>query len=388
MKVLFIVTEFDMGGITTACSNFANHLISRGDEVEILNMSGSKSKTPSLLDSKVKILYFDKKRQLWNTTSSTISSTKNIFKKLHYLFVGFKKKRLNKKGKWLQTIFKNFKLPSVYDVVIAYRQCAPTYYFALNCVNATNKIGFMHGDLNFMGDTSSWLSYLPKLDKVAYVSDAVKNGFIEKHPYLANNACTIYNMLDIGRINFLKNQQNPLNFSSDFINIATISRLDIEHKGVDRIPVICKNLKDLGFKNFRWFVVGGGKYKSYLEELSNKLGVNDILFFVGEQENPYAILKNAHFSVLTSKTESFGLVVLESLICSTPVISSYYPALTEIFEDGKYGFIAEQSIDSLVEKIKIFLEDKNKYLEIKNNCNSYNYSNDLSYNQFVSCLKR
>ena len=40
----------------------------------------------------------------------------------------------------------------------------------------------------------------------------------------------------------------------------------------------------------------------------------------------------ADASVSVSKSESFGLSVLESLVCGTPVIAGEYPALSEISE--------------------------------------------------------
>ena len=63
-------------------------------------------------------------------------------------------------------------------------------------------MAFVHGDLSFMGDISMWQPYLREFDKVAYVSDGVKHGFIKAFPELAENAVTLYNFFNEEEIYF------------------------------------------------------------------------------------------------------------------------------------------------------------------------------------------
>ena len=388
MKVLFVVTELNLGGITTACINFYNLLVEKGHSVNILNMAGAEDKEMSPFDNKVNILYLDKKRQYWNVTMSKARIKKGLFVKLKYFAIGLKKKILTKKGKWLSTIFNNYDLnDQEYDVAIAYRQCAPCYYFVLNNVKAKKKIAFVHGTVEDMGDISSWDHYLYSFDKVAYVSNAVNDGFIRRYPKLDRNATTIYNMLDSHSIIQRAQEECEVCFNKGAINIVTVSRIENSQKGTDRIAPICKRLKESGITNFAWYIVGDGPDFELCKKQAEELGVTDRLFFLGAKTNPYPYLKAADFSVLPTKGESFGLVVVESLILGTPPIVCDYPALKELLQDDFNGIIVPQDGDKLYEAVKKMVKENAFFERIRNNCLSYSYDNEYVYQQFLEAVK-
>lgn len=59
--------------------------------------------------------------------------------------------------------------------------------------------------------------------------------------------------------------------------------------------------------------------------LAKKYGVADRVICPGFQENPFTWIKNARLLVLSSDYEGFGNVIMESLICNTPVVSTDCP---------------------------------------------------------------
>ena len=66
------------------------------------------------------------------------------------------------------------------------------------------------------------------------------------------------------------------------------------------------------------------EYKKELERLIIDLDMREKVVFTGHVENDDKdkLIKGAYFLVLLSKSENFGNVVLEALICGTPVIAS------------------------------------------------------------------
>ena len=254
-----------------------------------------------------------------------------VFKKIKLLFIGIVKKFLNRKERWFNLVFKNLKLQS-YDVAVGFRQSPICFYLATRKVCAKKKIGFWHGDIDYMGDVSGWTYFFNELDSLACVSNAVGEGVANKYPDIKEKVKTVYNYVDVEQIKSSSNAEG-LGFSKDTFNIVTVARVSFEDKMLHRIPEIAKKLVMQGC-NFVWRIVGDGKdFNSLRKKIADK-GLEDAVILCGQQQNPYGYMKQSDLFVLTSKTESFGMVVLESLICNTPVVAGEYPALKEIIEDG------------------------------------------------------
>ncbi len=112
-------------------------------------------------------------------------------------------------------------------------------------------------------------------------------------------------------------------------------------KGIDRI---IQSLGLLGgFSPTRLLVVGGdeqsGRDTAALEELAGQLGLTGRVLFkeaVPQAELPY-YYSAADASVVASYYESFCLVILESLACGTPVVSTDVGVASSVIVSGENG---------------------------------------------------
>jgi glycosyltransferase involved in cell wall biosynthesis len=59
-----------------------------------------------------------------------------------------------------------------------------------------------------------------------------------------------------------------------------------------------------------------------IKVLATELGIGDKVIFAGFDKNPYRWIKHAKLLVLSSDSEGFGNVLVEALICRTPVVST------------------------------------------------------------------
>lgn len=381
-RCLVLLTDMNMGGVTTSAVNFCNGLCERGTQVDILLMSECQDVSKHGLSEKIRILQLGGWPGLWNLGIKTVRKAKNPVKKIGYLLLGGMKKLLDKKQLWVRVVFGNRKMFSGYDVVVAYRQCQPCYYFALHNVKAKKKVGFIHGDLAFMGDISTWQPLMPQFDAVAYVSDAVKDGFIRHYLELEKNAVTVYNTFQTEEIK--RKAQLPCDVAFDLnrMNLVTVSRIENEVKGTGRIAPICQLLKERYPGRFHWYVVGGGRDLECCKSQAEALDLTDHLTFLGPRNNPFPVLAKADLCVLTTFTEAYPMVIGESLILGVPAVTTRYPAAEEIILDGCNGIIADQSIESVFEKISQLFDDRDLYSEIKKTCELFEYDNDRSYKQF------
>ena len=386
-KCLILLTDLNMGGVTTAAVNFANGLYERGAQVDILLMSEASHASQVGFAEGIRLLQMPREIGLWNLTSKTIREEKHPVKKLAYACLGAVKKIVNRNGLWHKLIFGKKKYFSGYDVVVAFRQCSPCYGFALHNVDAKKKIAFVHGDLAFMGDISTWQPLMPAFDAVAYVSDGVKKGFIAQYPELEKNAVTVYNTFLTEEILQKAKMPCEVAFNGDHLNLITVSRVENAVKGTGRIAPICRMLKDKYPNQFHWYVVGGGPDLETCKKQAAELDVTDHLTYLGLQQNPFRFMSRADLCVFPTFTEAFPMVVGESLIVGIPVVATQYPAVTEIIVDGENGLIAEQSIESIFEKLTKLFDDRDLLLKIKQNCEKYEYDNDRSYAQFCNAIE-
>ncbi len=381
MKILVVVPDMLLGGVTSSAINFCKECQKRGNEVDILVMDGTESNIPEVNQIGLK-----RPALLWNLSAKQLKN-KSLIAKISLAAVAIIKKITNHFELWLPLVFHGFKIKGSYDVAVAYRQCAPCYYFTLKCVNARRKIAMIHGDLNFMRSTNTWDKYFPYFNKISCVSKAVTEGFKQKFQSVAEKFTTIYNMFDVEDIQGKALQTSPYSVNPSVVNIITVSRHENCHKKVDRVVKASAELRKQDVENFHWYVVGDGPDFDYNCELANELGVSDLITFCGAMENPFALQSKCDFSVLLSATEAYGMAVIESQILGKPIIAMQYPALNEIMQDEYNGLIAEQTVFSLTQCLKKLIENERLRKILTENVQKDRYSNNIAYQQFIDAVQ-
>ncbi len=143
-------------------------------------------------------------------------------------------------------------------------------------------------------------------------------------------------------------------------------------KAVDTILEALRVLKDKAptlLRKLHFMIVGGDprnksdREMNRLQALSIKLGINQLVSFVGAKEQAelpryYAA---ATAVIMPSDYESFGMVALEAMSCGTPVIASQVGGLQFLVRDKETGFhIPAREPISLADCIIELLQDPSK----------------------------
>ncbi|NJO04524.1 MAG: glycosyltransferase family 4 protein [Chloroflexaceae bacterium] len=84
---------------------------------------------------------------------------------------------------------------------------------------------------------------------------------------------------------------------------------------------------------------GDGSYARDLHDLSRRLGVDNNVSFLGYQKDVESILHESTVMVIPSQQETFGMVALEAMTASKPVVANRTGGLAEIVAHGKTGFL-------------------------------------------------
>jgi len=125
--------------------------------------------------------------------------------------------------------------------------------------------------------------------------------------------------------------RRSFNIPEDSAVVGFLGRLTDEKCPLDVLkaaPAIASSIENA------CFVFGGdGPLKQVLEQKAEQLGVNALFTGAIRPEQKVAFLRSMDLLMLTSRTEAFCLVALESLSAGTPLVSYGLEAVQEFFRD-------------------------------------------------------
>lgn len=96
-------------------------------------------------------------------------------------------------------------------------------------------------------------------------------------------------------------------------------------------------------RRMRLVIVGAGSKRAQLETLSEQCGIGDVTTYAGSvphNQVPACLCKMDIYCAL-SRSESFGVAVLEASACGVPVVVSDVGGLPEVVVDGLMGCVVE-----------------------------------------------
>lgn len=136
--------------------------------------------------------------------------------------------------------------------------------------------------------------------------------------------------------------------------LVHVGRLDPQ-KNHDLLLDACVELKRRGLR-VSLALVGEGHDRHRIENRISELDISGEVTLVGERRNPFPWIKAADSLILTSHFEAFALVLVEAMVCGTPVVAVDCPAgPREVLGNGEYGLLVPSNdviaLADAVEKI-------------------------------------
>ena len=171
-----------------------------------------------------------------------------------------------------------------------------------------------------------------------------KNKFYEEKFIVILNGTKLY---PFKKRNFTKKKFNCLSIGS----LTTQKGFDLSIKAISRNKELIS----------KYYILGEGPQRKYLEALISKLKLEDLVELVGFSD-PEIFLNKCDIGLIPSKWEGFGLVSIEMVSSGMPLLISNAKGMADLFPEIKtVNILQDREISSWAFAIKSLIKNIKKY---------------------------
>lgn len=193
------------------------------------------------------------------------------------------------------------------------------------------------------------IKYYPEVNYIICLTRDLKR-YAENLGYKKSQICLVPNFIDAAAERILT-PPRPKNT----IRLGAMGRM-VHQKGFDVLLRACALLQNHQ-RNYKVIIAGDGEERAKLERLAGELKLHNVEF-VGWLDNVDEFYNHIDVFCLTSRTESFGLVLLEAMSRKKLVIAPNIQGPAEIIKNHKNGILFEsQDYRALEKKLRLVLQN-------------------------------
>lgn len=375
-KITIVALHLGYGGIERAIGMLANSLI-ENYEITIVSTYKIYEEPPFKFDERIKIEYLiedmvPNKKEFYNSLKKLnfIETFKQGIKSIKILKL--------KKEKMINYI-KNCNS----DVIISTRDIHNAWLGKYGN-NKSLKIGWEHNHHNnnkrFINKI---VNSVKNLDYFVLVSKELTEFYSEK---LKNSNCKCVYIPN--SIDYIPNQKSALKNK----NIISVGRLSKEKGFLDLIDVY--NIVHNKFPDWTLNLIGDGAEREKIEEKIRKYGLEKNVILHGYQNRDYIneVLKKSSIYVMSSYTESFGIVLLEAYAFGLPAVSfTSAQGACEIISDNWDGYLVkDRDKEQMAKRICELISNYNRRFIMGKNAakKAEEYSSDKIKNKWIEMMEK
>lgn len=212
-------------------------------------------------------------------------------------------------------------------------------------------------------------------DVVTAVSESLKEETLASFA-IKKDIKVIPNFIDFSLHNYFYDKDLHAHFTSGKEKVMIhISNFRPVKRVLDVIRIFGKVRSRLPVK---LLMVGDGPHREVAEYLCRDMGYSDDVKFLGKIKDVSRLLAISDLFLLPSEKESFGLVALEAMAASIPVVSTNIGGLAQVNIDGKTGFTSPVGdVDKMAADAVSLLSDGEMYRVFSENANQVARAYDL-----------
>lgn len=349
-KVSILSLHLGYGGIEKCVVTLANTLCSKY-EVEIACCYKIYDKSAFTIDDRVKIKYLNKDLKPNHDSLRRALKSKNPIKIIKELI--FSMKVLHYRKKTMIEYISNTKS----DVIISTRDIF-NYWLGTYASKNTLKIGWEHNHFHENYKYANNVSRSArKLDYFVLVSQELQKFYAKE---LINSDCMCLYIPNA--IDKLPTKRAELKEK----RLISIGRLSPEKGYIDLLKLYSKLSKN--HPDWILDIVGDGKERENIEDYIKKNNLSDKVIMHGFQgrEEIDRLLNNSSIYLMTSYTESFGIVLIEAMSHGVPCIAyDSAEGAREIINSGENGYlIKNRNMEAMIMKIEDLINNEEERIKI------------------------
>jgi glycosyltransferase involved in cell wall biosynthesis len=172
-------------------------------------------------------------------------------------------------------------------------------------------------------------------DRIITVSGALKKELVETYKIAPEKKFSVVELgFELDELFKLAPKEND-----EIVNIGIVGRL----VPIKNHKMLFKSLCRGGFETrpYRIVVIGDGELRGELENYARKLGIIDMVEFMGWVKDLKAIYEGLDIVVLTSLNEGTPVSLIEAMASARPVAATRVGGVADIVQDGKSGYLVE-----------------------------------------------
>jgi glycosyltransferase involved in cell wall biosynthesis len=230
---------------------------------------------------------------------------------------------------------------------------------------ATRHVLFRMGRVN--------RNVLSRASRVIAVSEAVARSLRAQGGFDAEKIRVVTNGVDLrrfeeARANF-EREETERGTTRRHLRVGIVGELS-EVKGQEDFVRAAALVADEFAGRVEFLIVGeetatSGEYRARLEELIDELRLTESVRLLGRRDDVAPLIASLDVLVSASRTEAFGMVLVEAAACGVPVVATATEGAREIVNDGVTGSIVPiGDVRALASSVASLLRDEGLRLSL------------------------
>lgn len=196
--------------------------------------------------------------------------------------------------------------------------------------------------------------------------DLIKQGNDENRIDVVLNGVDGFNILSDEKKSQIRKRYN---IPDDAIVVGILARVE-ELKGHKYFVEAANLLKQKGYTNIKYLIMGSGSYEDVLKQNVVSLSLENDIIFTGFIKDVEEMLNIVDIQVNASYiSETTCLSLLEGMSLGVPAVATDCGGTSKVIRTGENGILVKkESAEEIAKGIMWLLQDKERYMQMKDKC--------------------